>query len=192
MLVGCAILAAGASRRLGQPKQLVEVAGQPLVRRAALLARAAGCAHVGVVLGCHGPAVAAALSGVACELIDNAEWSQGVATSVRSAARWADQRGFAALMLLVCDQLNLSANHLSQLWSVWQAAPETPVASAYADTLGVPAIFPPAYYAALSQLQGDQGAARLLRSGQQPVTQIAWPEGEAELDTPEDLAKLTT
>jgi molybdenum cofactor cytidylyltransferase len=191
MQVGCAILAAGASRRLGQPKQLVEIAGQPLVRRAALLARAPGCEHVGVVLGCHGLEVAAALSGVSCELLDNAEWAEGVAASVRSAARWADQRGFAALMVLVCDQINLSAAHLSQLWSVWQAAPETAVASAYADTLGVPAIFPRAYYTALSQLQGDQGAARLLRSGQQHVTQVAWPEGEAELDTPDDMAKLT-
>lgn len=188
MQVGCAILAAGASRRLGQPKQLVEFAGEPLVLRVTRLARAAGCENVGVVIGCEGPSVAAALSGVPCELLENAEWHEGIAASVRAAARWADDRSFEAVMLLVCDQLKLSAAHLSQLWSVWQAAPETVVASAYAGTLGVPAIFPRADYAALLQLHGDQGAGRLLRS--RPTTQIAWPEGEAELDTPEDLAKL--
>jgi CTP:molybdopterin cytidylyltransferase MocA len=189
MHAGCAVLAAGASRRLGQPKQLVELAGEPLVRRVAQLAREAGCEHVGVVIGCQGPVVAAALSGVACELLDNAEWPEGIAASVRAAARWADDRRFEALMLLVCDQLNLSAGHLSRLWSLWQATPEIAVASSYASTLGVPAIFPRAYYGALLQLHGDQGAARLLRVG--PVTQVAWAEGATELDTPEDLAKLT-
>jgi CTP:molybdopterin cytidylyltransferase MocA len=62
MHTGCAILAAGASRRLGQPKQLVEIAGEPLVRRVAQLARETGCEHVGVVIGCQGPAVAAPVS----------------------------------------------------------------------------------------------------------------------------------
>jgi len=188
MHVGCAILAAGASRRLGQPKQLVEVEGEPLVRRAARLARSAGCADVAVVIGCQGASVAAAMSGVRCELLDNFDWSEGIAASIRVAARWAEQRDFAALMLLVCDQLNLSAAHLSQLWSEWQAAPESAVASVYAHVLGVPAIFPRADYPALSQLRGDQGAARLLRA--RPTTQVAWPAGEAELDTPDDLAKL--
>ncbi|HTU60468.1 MAG TPA: nucleotidyltransferase family protein [Polyangiales bacterium] len=189
MLTGCAILAAGASRRLGQPKQLVEIAGQPLVRRVTQLARKGGCEHIGVVIGCQGAEVAAALSGASCELLENTDWAEGIAASVRVAARWAEDRGFAALMLLVCDQLNLSAAHLAQLWTMWRAAPETAVASAYAGTLGVPAIFPRVDYAALLQLRGDQGAARLLRA--RPAKQIAWPEGEAELDTPEDLAKLT-
>lgn len=191
MPIGCAILAAGASRRLGQPKQLVEIAGEPLVRRVARLAHEAGCEHVSVVIGCEGAAVTAALSGVACELLDNAEWPEGIAASVRAAARWASDSRFEALMLLVCDQLKLSAEHLSALWSVWQAAPDTAVASSYAGAPGVPAIFPRAYYAALLQLHGDQGAARLLRAGLRPVTSVAWLEGEVELDTPDDLAKLT-
>lgn len=190
MQVGCAILAAGASRRLGQPKQLVLIEGQPLVRHVVLLAQAAGCEQVAVVLGCHAQQVAAALSGMPCQLLDNVDWAEGVAASVRSAARWAEDQRFTALMLLVCDQLQLSAAHLVQLWSEWHAAPEIPVASAYAGTLGVPAIFPRAYYAALLQLRGDQGAGRLLRSGASRVTQIAWPAGESELDTPDDLTKL--
>lgn len=192
MEVGCAILAAGASRRLGQPKQLVELEGQPLVRRVALVARAAGCEHVAVVVGCHGPQVVAALSGVPCELLDNPTWQEGVAASVRTAARWAEERGWGALMLLVCDQVQLNAAHLERLWALWRAAPATAAASSYGGTLGVPAIFPRAHYTALLQLHGDQGAARLLRAERTGVTQLAWAEGEAELDTPEDLAKLTT
>lgn len=192
MHVGCAILAAGASRRLGQPKQLVEVAGQPLVRRAALLARAAGCEQIAVVVGCGAAQVAAAVSGAPCELLDNPAWQEGVAASVRTAARWAESQGFAALMLLVCDQLRLNAAHLQQLWSSWQADPGATVASSYGGTLGVPAIFPRAQFAALLQLHGDQGAARLLRAEPTRVLQLAWPDGEVELDTPDDLAKLTT
>ena len=190
MRLGGAILAAGASRRLGQPKQLVLLAGEALVRRMARLAREAGCDHVAVVLGCQGPQVAAALQGIPCELLDNPGWAEGVAASVRCAVQWADREGCDALMVLVCDQLNVSVAHLSQLWAAWRAAPDAPVASAYAGTLGVPAIFARADYPELLQLQGDQGAARLLRGGQRRVTQLAWPEGEADLDTPDDLAKL--
>jgi hypothetical protein len=51
-------------------------------------------------------------------LLDNAEWSEGVAASVRVAARWAEEHAFAALMLLVCDQLKLNAAQLSQLYSL--------------------------------------------------------------------------
>lgn len=190
MRLGGAILAAGASRRLGQPKQLVLLAGEALVRRMARLASEAGSDHVAVVLGCQGPQVAAALQGIPCELLDNPGWAEGVAASVRCAVQWADREGCDALMVLVCDQLNVSVAHLSQLWAAWRAAPDAPVASAYAGTLGVPAIFARADYPELLQLQGDQGAARLLRGGQRRVTQLAWPEGEADLDTPDDLAKL--
>ena len=190
MRLGGAILAAGASRRLGQPKQLVLLAGEALVRRMARLASEAGSDHVAVVLGCQGPQVAAALQGIPCELLDNPGWAEGVAASVRCAVQWADREGCDALMVLVCDQPNLSVAHLSQLWAAWRAAPDAPVASAYAGTLGVPAIFARADYPELLQLQGDQGAARLLRGGQRRVTQLAWPEGEADLDTPDDLAKL--
>lgn len=186
---GIAILAAGGSRRLGQPKQLVALRGEPLVRRTAALAEAVGCEGVAVVVGCEAERVAAALHGLACVQLENTAWQEGIASSIRVAVRWAQARELDALMLLVCDQTRLSADVLLQLWAAWAASPKLAAAAAYADALGVPAIFPRAYYPALSALEGDRGAARLLHGV--ALTRVVWPEGVHDVDTPSDLEHLT-
>lgn len=185
---GVAVLAAGASRRLGQPKQLLVVDREPLIRYVAKVAAAGGGADVAVVLGAEAERVKGALQGVSCECLDNVAWPQGIASSIQTAVRWAEVRELDALMLLVCDQARLTAQHVSQLWAAWQRAPLLPVASEYAQTLGVPAIFPASYYPALLSLQGDRGAAKLLAGD--AVTRVPWPDGAFDLDTPADLARL--
>jgi molybdenum cofactor cytidylyltransferase len=185
---GIAILAAGASRRLGQPKQLVSLNGAPLVVRAAAVAAAVGCDAVAVVLGCEAERVGETLRGSTCEPLLNPDWSEGIASSIRVAARWAERCDFAALMLLVCDQVRLNREHVLQLWAAWSAKPELPVGSAYADAVGIPAIIPRSYYTALLSLSGDRGAGKLLRAS--VVTQVAWPDGVYDCDTPEDLRLL--
>jgi CTP:molybdopterin cytidylyltransferase MocA len=185
---GIAILAAGASRRLGQPKQLCSVSGEPLLRRVAKVAAAAGCDGVGVVLGYAAEAVTTALHGLACEPLQNPAWSEGIASSIRVAADWAEARDFDALMLLVCDQVRLNDACVQQLWAAWLTHPDLPAGSAYAEVLGIPAVFPRARYAQLRALRGDRGAAQLLRRG--TVTQVPWPDGAFDLDTPQDLARL--
>lgn len=185
---GSAILAAGASRRLGEPKQLVRLHDQPLIRRVADIAAAVGGADLAVVVGAEAERVKAALQGVACDCLDNAAWSDGIASSIQVAVRWAQLRELSALMLLACDQARLTAEHVLQLWAAWERAPLVPAASEYAQTLGVPAIFPSSYYPALLSLSGDRGAAKLLKAG--AVTRVPWPDGAVDLDTPEDLARL--
>src|SRR4051812_43066870 len=71
MRTGCAILAAGASRRLGFPKQLVELCGEPLVRRAVNSALRSGAAATAVVVGAHAPAVREVLRPVQVVTLDN-------------------------------------------------------------------------------------------------------------------------
>jgi CTP:molybdopterin cytidylyltransferase MocA len=182
---GIAILAAGASRRLGRPKQLVMLRGAPLLGRVVALAEAVGCEAVAVVLGCEAERAAATLSGSTCQQLLNPDWSEGIASSIRVAAAWSQRCDFDALMLLVCDQVRLESAYLLQLWAAWSTRPEWPAASAYSETAGIPAIFPRSQYRALLGLQGDRGAAKLLRGSD--VTQLPWPDGAYDLDTPEDL-----
>jgi CTP:molybdopterin cytidylyltransferase MocA len=187
--VACAILAAGASRRLGRPKQLLNVASdQPLIRHIASIALSSRADAVAVVLGAHAGAIAAALAGLpAVELIRIADWPEGMSASVRAAATWAAAQGWGALLLAVSDQARLTARHLDDLIDASEQG-RLLAASYYGGVRGVPAVIPGAHYGALQRLTGDQGARALLRSGQHPVVEIGWDAGLEDLDEVGDLA----
>ncbi len=186
--VACAVLAAGGSRRLGHPKQLVLHRGQPLVRVAALCAwqsRAAACA---VVVGSAADAVRHALGALPFEILPNEQWAEGVATSVRVAVTWAREAGCDALLVALCDQPRLTPAHLDRLIAEHERS-GLAVASRYADKHAVPALFPKSYFGALAELRGDSGASALL-NGSSPVVSIPWPEGEFDIDTADSERRL--
>ncbi len=186
--VACALLAAGASRRLGQPKQLLSYHGQPLVRRAAQAiwqSRASACA---LVVGAHGAAVRAALGALPFEVLDNSAWDEGLASSIRVAVGWAQGSRCDALLVTLCDQPRLSVAHLDRLIAAFESS-EGCVASSYAGKNGVPALLPKAHFEALAELRGDAGASQLL-NGSIPVLAVPWPEGELDVDTRESAQRL--
>ena len=104
--VGAVILAAGASVRLGRPKQLLEIDGQPLVVRAAEAALGAGAAPVVVVLGANAEQIRPVLRGVDVGLVLNQDWNDGMASSVRAGLHALGQITLRldAVLLAVCDQ----------------------------------------------------------------------------------------
>jgi len=135
------VLAAGASRRLGRPKQLVEAAGVPLVVRT-IRALAAHCDRgVICVIGAGGEAVRAVLDGLDVTIIDNPDWSEGIAASIRCGVAHvpADAR---AILLTVCDQPRVGSADFARLVAAGRDAPSAVVAAGYGDGYGVPALFP--------------------------------------------------
>jgi CTP:molybdopterin cytidylyltransferase MocA len=184
--IACALLAAGASTRLGRPKQLLTRAGTPLVVHVLSQLRAADCGHYAVILGSHAELIRPALAAESCELLDNPGWAEGIAASIRLAAEWARRVHAAALVLAVCDQPRLSGQHVRALCDA-AAAGGCAVASGYAGIRGTPAIFPAAWYPRLLQLRGDRGAGGLLR-GDPSVQVIEWPDGAVDIDVEADSA----
>jgi len=187
--VACAVLAAGASRRLGHPKQLTLHRGEPLVRLAAECAGESRASAAAVVVGAHAGSVRAALGALPIEVVSNSDWERGMAESIRVAVAWAEQRESDALLLALCDQPRLSADHLDRLIAEF-ARTGVPVASHYAHKCGVPALFPRSLFAALATLSGDQGASRLLNDGRR-LSRLSWPDGEFDVDTVEAERKLS-
>ncbi|MBL0171674.1 MAG: NTP transferase domain-containing protein [Gemmatimonadaceae bacterium] len=91
------VLAAGESRRLGSPKQLlVDEAGRPLVARAAIALLEAGCSPVLVVTGAQDQAVSAAVRALGVTVVHNAVWTEGIGSSIRCAVEWAESKAAAA------------------------------------------------------------------------------------------------
>jgi molybdenum cofactor cytidylyltransferase len=186
MATGCAILAGGASRRLGQPKQLVSIAGEPLIRR---IARAALCSRsttVAVVLGAGATKIAAVLADLPLTCLANDAWAEGMASSVRVASAWARDADLDAILLVLVDQVHLTAAHLDALIAASERGRRI-VASRYDGIVGVPALFPRACLPAMADLRGDAGARALLRGPGAPVASIPWADGRIDLDLPQDL-----
>jgi CTP:molybdopterin cytidylyltransferase MocA len=186
--VVCAVLAAGGSTRLGRPKQLVRYRGVPLVRHVAFEVSKATFAASAIVLGAVSSAVDEALGRLPIERLANRAWREGLASSIRVAAGWAAARKADALVLVLADQPLLDAAHLERLVLAWSRGASV-VASEYREVLAVPALFAASRLHALAALEGDRGAARILRE-EPEVARIPWPEGVVDVDTEADALAL--
>jgi len=191
MPVPAIILAAGGSRRLGQPKQLVRIAGETLLARAIRVVRASAFDPIFVVLGAHHENIRAAVDLSHVRVVMNPDWEQGIATSIHAGIRELlelDPHAAAAL-LLVCDQPRLTTEHLRTLIKAYEHAGEPGiVASRYGGAAGIPAIFPKSQFSKLLALQGDEGARHLLRNPENSVVEVEFSDGEIDIDTPSNLA----
>jgi molybdenum cofactor cytidylyltransferase len=186
------ILAAGASTRLGQPKQLVAVNGETLLRRTTRLAIQAGCSPVVVVLGRDAATLAGEVEGLGASTVINNEWQTGMASSLRRGLKavLAVKPHEPRVMVLVCDQPKLDTSVLRDLLTTHTAKEVLIAASRYQGTNGVPAIFSRELFPELLELTGDQGARRIMQLHLEQVASVDFPGGEFDLDTPQDLARL--
>jgi len=187
------ILAAGESRRLGQPKQLLVYKEETLLERAIGIAVESGATPIIVVAGAHYEHVLALMPYDRAIAIHNPDWKQGIATSIHYGL---ESLGFLApaspgALILPCDQLRLTADHLRALFSAFAAQAEPSIAaSTYAGALGIPAVFPRAAFSQLMGLQGDMGARALLLNPPCPLIAIPFEGGEIDIDEPADLDLL--
>lgn len=177
------VLAAGRSARLGTPKQLVAVQGEPLVRRMARVALEAGCRPVVVVEGAT--ALASALAGLPVELVACPAWAEGPGASLACGARAVGPRAARVLVLLV-DQVLVARPQVEALLS----APGDFAAAEYGGALGVPARFGPGFLEVLTSLPPQRGAKAWLLEHRDRVTAVPMPQAAVDLDTPEDLARV--
>jgi molybdenum cofactor cytidylyltransferase len=187
LTIGCAILAAGGPRRFGGPKQLPALEGRPLVRRAAAAACRSGCARVAVVSGAHD--LTRALGSLPVERLDNQRWPTGMASSIHVAVAWADAAALDALLIAVADQPRLDAAQLDRLIAA-SLGGRVLAASAYAEVLGLPALFPRPFFAALATVTGDNGAREIVRNPAFDAVPVAWAGGTHDIDVPDDLTGI--
>jgi molybdenum cofactor cytidylyltransferase len=187
-LIAGVILAAGGSERLGQPKQLIDHGGVPLVVEAVKQAIDYCDAGLTVVTGARHDDVANVLDHQSINLIHNSGWGEGMGSSIRRGVASASSDA-NAILLLVCDQPFLSAADIGNLVDAWKARPDRIAAAGYAGTQGVPAIFPAVYRESLLDLRGDRGARGIIEAAP-AVSIVDMPNAQFDIDTPADLEKL--
>jgi molybdenum cofactor cytidylyltransferase len=201
--IGAVVLAAGGSSRLGEPKQLLRWRGETLIRRAVRTAAEAGCNPVVVVVGETGDEIRSQLairdSRIASSralqdvsriiVVQNAHWQNGVGTSIR---RGLEELGEStdAVLLLTCDQPFVESSTLSKLIAERKKTGKWIIASSYANTLGVPALFDRSLFEELRVLPDNLGAKSIIEARQAETISIAFEEGAVDVDTPEDFERL--
>jgi molybdenum cofactor cytidylyltransferase len=184
-----AILAAGAGSRFGGVKQLVRLRGEPVLHE---LAASAGCVagqSVTVILGAHAREIAPALRQRAVSVAINRGWEEGIASSVRTAVHAAPP-GSAALLLLMADQVGVTADDLRRLQASWRRHPVLIAAALYEGAPGLPAIFPRWAFTDLLSLRGERDPRSVLRRNIDRVVRVPMSNAGIGLDTPEDLLRL--
>ena len=184
------ILAAGASRRFGSPKQLVRYEGQLLVQRAIAAAIELTGSAVSVVLGAHAAQITANLPPSSVSFVINRGWQEGIASSIRAAVAQVPGACDGALLMLA-DQPMVGGHGLARLAAAWRRQSHSVVASRYGSVTGVPAIFPRWCFADLAALRGDEGARVLISRYADHVIRLPHPEAAVDIDYPEDLLELS-
>ncbi len=187
--LACVLLAAGGSRRLGRPKQLLRRQSRPLLLHAIEAARAAAPgAPLVVVLGAHRLRLRLVVrrAAPAAIVIANARWADGLASSLQAALE-AVPRTTRAILVQLVDQPRVDANALRRLLDAWRRRPEIPAAARYDNRAGVPAVLPRGAWRSVRALRGDSGARTLLRDAQ-VLTLVDMPQAAVDLDTPEDVS----
>ncbi|HEV2709494.1 MAG TPA: nucleotidyltransferase family protein [Edaphobacter sp.] len=178
MKSGALILAAGASTRLGHPKQLVRLRGETLLDRCVRIAREAGCAPVVIVLGAFEDQIRDQCKLEDALIVSPSDWAEGMGTTLsRGVQAFEEVQG---ILVMTCDMPAVTADHLQTLMALEQVA-----ASSYGGRKGVPVYFPKDQFPRLLELKGDVGARELLRFAHE----VELPGGELDVDTSEDLAK---
>ena len=190
--VGLMILAAGASIRMGAPKQLLSFQGRSLLRYIAEVAIASCCDPVVVVLGSQSERIKLEVDALALHIVENPQWAEGMGTSILTGmtALTAVNQDLDAVVVVLCDQPFVSSLLLNQLVASYRATQSPIVASAYANTVGVPALFDRSLFTELMTMNVDVGAKYLIKQHAEKVFQVSFPKGAIDLDTPVQYQQL--
>lgn len=191
-MITVVILAAGTSRRLGRAKQLLPFAGTTLIGHVCECGISAKCDDVIVVLGADRKPIEESISSLPLHIIENPLWSEGIASSIKTAVRHIISlpERVNGLLFLTSDQVSVSTELLDRMIESFKNSPESIVACRYGDSHGIPAMFPRRYFDELLSLSGDQGAKSLLITHRKEIISIPFPGGEIDIDTRQDYQSL--
>jgi molybdenum cofactor cytidylyltransferase len=172
------VLAAGSSRRLGVPKQLLPYGDTTVLGATVDLARRAGFEQLIITLGGSAEAVRDAVWMDGADVVAVDDYGTGCSASLRVALERVDPQA-AGIVLMLGDQPRMA---LATVRRIIAAGPGTDITVCrYADGIGHPFWLSRHVFGDLSQLHGDKGVWKLVQSGRHRVSEIA-VQGPAPLD----------
>ena len=187
------LLAAGPSTRLGQPKQLVKIGGETLVRRVSGMLLELGAASVTVVSGCESETIENEIRDLPVAVTYNHNWEQGMGGSITCGVRQlADD--VDGILVMVCDQWRLEIDDLTRLIDSWKADISAIFVANWhegeAFVSGPPVIFPSTLIPELKFMTRSRGARQVIDRHMDIVEFVMMENAAFDLDRPKDLALI--
>jgi molybdenum cofactor cytidylyltransferase len=186
------ILAAGSSSRFGSTKQLLHFNNKTLLQHVIDEAIDAAAEPVIVVTGANADVISKTINDQRVKVEYNENWQQGMASGIVAGLQKAItlNNDIEKIIIAVCDQPFVSATLFKQLYQLQNEGVQHIVASAYADTIGTPALFTQKYFDALLSLTGDEGAKKIIKANTSDVATVDFPQGAIDIDTKKDYKDL--
>lgn len=190
--IGIVILAAGASTRLGKPKQRLKYNGNSLLQNAIDASVNSVAASVVVVLGANADDILQETNKSGINTIINTEWEEGMASSIRIGL---NELLFIspvteAVIFMVCDQPYISSELINELIQTHLDTGKPMVTCNYGETIGPPALFHRSLFNELMKLKGDAGARKIIQQHIDAIATISFTKGNIDIDTAEDYNDL--
>lgn len=192
--VGLILLAAGASTRMGQPKQLLPYLDTTLIGHVVGVALESSCKPINVVLGAYASQVRPELEQLSVNVTENPNWDRGVGTSISCGISEIlnSESDLDAVVIALADMPLIDSKHIDNLISLYNQKPKPLiVASSYGTLPGVPALFDSSMLSELANLQGSAGAKVLVRKYADISRLVPLGKNALDIDTPYDYAELT-
>ena len=190
----CAIilLAAGSSTRMGTPKQLLTFKADSFLSSMLNVIVEVNAGKVIVVFGANAELLEKELSGKNVFKVINNEWTEGIGSSIRCGLKALSEiePSCDKAIFLACDQPLVSASLLNNLINMHKETGKPIVASSYANTLGIPALFHKNLFQELKELKGDTGAKKIIQKYRKSVAEVPFPLGSIDIDTTADYEAL--
>jgi molybdenum cofactor cytidylyltransferase len=177
------ILAGGESKRMGFPKLTLEYQGQTLLTYAIHKAKTV-TDEVFVIVGAYSDLYRPIAERASATVLENPDWAEGLASSLRVGVAALNNTVDAALILLP-DQPFVSEQHLQTLVTTWQDTKVSLVFSRYQGILGAPCVIAKSCFASVATLRGDKGARALVNANTTTAEVVL--EEFVDIDTPEEV-----
>lgn len=189
--IGLLILAAGASSRMGETKQLLSWEDTTLLGNAIQTAKACGTNSVTVVLGANAAIIQKQLVQSSIQIVENTEWQTGLGSSIACGTKFILQSkpDTEAILVMLADQPLIDTAYLNIMLAAYSNNDKA-VATAYKHKAGVPALFPKSYFRKLLTLDDDYGAKKIINSPSENFLVVEPGLKTRDIDTKSDYEDL--
>jgi molybdenum cofactor cytidylyltransferase len=188
MNIGIIILAAGVSKRMGVPKQLLDINGEIMLNKIIKEALAVENVTVTVVLGANKELIMPQLKNFPINIVENLAWHSGMASSIirGMAGAYLMDKELEQVIFSTADMPEMSTAFFEKLIKVAQKTERSIVASKYQDTIGVPILVKKGLFNELLALKGDEGARQIFIKNKSNIKTLTFDGIGIDLDTKED------